>query len=259
MERKDHWLALVIGNSRMHWAWFEDLTAIETWNTRHLFNPVKTHHLPELFLSASLIKRNLTQLPVYLASVVPQQTVIWQGYQKLSLISLKDIKLANIYDSMGIDRALAAWGASAIYQQPCLIIDGGTALTFTGVDERGKFIGGAILPGLRSQLTTLSQKTSALPEIQLPQTLPPRWASNTDSAIASGVIYTAIASIRSYIDDWLRLFPIGKVVFTGGDGETLSKYLDRLFPELTQFVIIDPNLVFRGVELVYQQRKNNIA
>ena len=254
MEHKDNWLALVIGNSRMHWAWFEDLTSIETWNTRHLFNPVKTHHLPELFLSPSLIKRNLTQLPVYLASVVPQQTAIWQGYQKLTLIDLRDIKLTNIYSSMGIDRALAAWGAIAVYQQPCLIVDGGTALTFTGVDEQGKFIGGAILPGLRSQLTTLSQKTSALPEIQLSQTLPTRWALNTDEAIASGVIYTAIASIRSYIDDWLRLFPTGKVVFTGGDGVILISYLHQLFPELTQFITVDLNLIFWGTKLVYQQQ-----
>lgn len=254
MERKDNWLALVIGNSRMHWAWFEDLSTIETWNTPHLFNPVKTYDLPELFLSTSLIERNLTQLPVYLASVVPQQTAIWQGYQKLSLIDLRDIKLTNLYSSMGIDRALAAWGAIAVYQQPCLIVDGGTALTFTGVDEQGKFIGGAILPGLRSQLVTLNQKTSALPEIQLPQTLPTRWALNTDSAIASGVVYTAIASIRSYIDDWLRLFPTGKVVFTGGDGEILILYLHQQFPELTQFVAIDPNLIFWGIRL-YQQQK----
>lgn len=238
----------------MHWAWFEDLSTIETWNTPHLFNPVKTYDLPELFLSTSLIERNLTQLPVYLASVVPQQTAIWQGYQKLSLIDLRDIKLTNLYSSMGIDRALAAWGAIAVYQQPCLIVDGGTALTFTGVDEQGKFIGGAILPGLRSQLVTLNQKTSALPEIQLPQTLPTRWALNTDSAIASGVVYTAIASIRSYIDDWLRLFPTGKVVFTGGDGEILILYLHQQFPELTQFVAIDPNLIFWGIRL-YQQQK----
>lgn len=243
----------------MHWAWFEDLTLIETWNTQHLFNalvvfnPAKTHHLPELFLSPSLIKRNLTQLPVYLASVVPQQTAIWQGYQKLSLIGLRDIKLTNLYSSMGIDRALAAWGAIALYQQPCLIVDAGTALTFTGVDERGKFIGGAILPGLRSQFTTLSQKTAVLPEIQLPQTLPTRWASNTEESIASGVIYTAIASIHIYISDWLRLFPTGKVIFTGGDGAMLSKYLHQLFPELTQFIAIDPNLIFWGIRLYKQQ------
>ena len=243
----------------MHWAWFKHLISIETWDTEHLVNSVKADCLPELFLSGNLIRENYTQLPVYLASVIPQQITIWQSYQKLRLVQLEDIELRDLYPSMGIDRALAAWGAIATYQQPCLIIDGGTALTFTGVDERGQFVGGAILPGLRTQLTSLSQKTAALPEIRLPEILPARWASDTEEAIASGIIYTAIASIRSYISDWLQQFPTGKVIFTGGDAEILTKYFHQQVPDLAQSAIIDRNLVFRGIGLVYQRQMNILA
>ena len=255
MNRKYNWLALVVGNSRLHWAWFKDLTLIETWNTQHLLNEVKSHQLPDLYMSANLIKQCRSPIPVYLASVVPEQTKLWQDYPRLNTLSLKDVGLKNIYSTMGIDRALAAWGAIATYEQPCLVIDGGTALTFTGVNRQKELIGGAILPGLRSQLISLQEKTAALPEVQLRNTLPTRWALNTDEAIASGVIYTAIAGIYSYIIDWLQLFPTGKIIFTGGDAQLCSRYLQLQFPELIEQTIIDPNLIFWGIRLVYQQQR----
>ncbi|MGF1588453.1 MAG: pantothenate kinase [Pleurocapsa sp.] len=255
MENKYIWLALAIGNSQLHWAWFKHHTLIETWNTPHLSNVVKPDQLPQLFLSSNLIKQDLSNIPIYLASVVSRQTQLWQNYHQLNLISLKDLKLSNTYPTLGIDRALAAWGALTIYHQPCLVIDGGTALTFTGIDEPGQFIGGAILPGLRSQLTTLKQKTAALPKIELPATLPPRWATNTDQAIASGIIYTVIFGIHGYIVDWLNKFPDGLVIFTGGDAELLSQYLHLQFAELAQQTIIDHNLIFWGMRLIYEQQR----
>ncbi|MGB5713978.1 MAG: pantothenate kinase [Waterburya sp.] len=256
MANEYNWLALAIGNSRLHWAWFRRETLIETWDSPHLINTIKPNQLPQLFLYSSLIEKGLTNLPVYLASVVSSQTQLWQNYRELTLISLKDIELTNTYPSMGVDRALAAWGAIATYNQSCLVIDGGTALTFTGVDKQGKLIGGAILPGLRSQLTILKQKTAALPEIQLPDILPTRWALDTDQAIASGIIYMAIAGIHNYITDWLEQFPNSQVIFTGGDGELLSRYLDQQFPHIADQTILNQNLVFQGIKLVYEQQKN---
>jgi hypothetical protein len=33
---KENWLALMIGNSRLHWAWFVGVTLKEAWDTDHL-------------------------------------------------------------------------------------------------------------------------------------------------------------------------------------------------------------------------------
>lgn len=151
---------------------------------------------------------------------------------------------------MGIDRALAIWGAAATYGYPCLVIDGGTALTFTGVDLQRQLVGGAILPGLRTQFKSLRQATAALPEINLPQTLPTRWALATDKAIASGVIYTVIAGIESFIVDWYQSFPQSKLVLTGGDAEILNYYLQNQFSKLPISTIVDSNLVFWGMKLI---------
>lgn len=259
--KAENYLALAIGNSRLHWAWFEQDILVENWDTKHLSIEVTVDQLPSNCLTSNLTKiltkQGYTDLPVYLASVVPQQTKIWQKYSNLNLITLKDIDLKNIYLTLGIDRALAAWGAGETYSYPCLVIDGGTALTLTGIDKKKQLIGGAILPGLRSQLTSLKQKTAALPEIELPQILPPRWALDTDQAIASGIVHTAIAGIHSYIVDWQQQFPNSTVVFTGGDANLLAQYLHLQFPEIAQKTTIDHNLVFWGIKLVYMQRRNN--
>ena len=249
MDKQYNWLALAIGNSRLHWGYFASHNLVKTWNTPYLFSAVKSDRLPLDYLSDNLIQNNLVRLPVYLASVVPEQTKLWQNYRQLKLITLDDIKLNNLYPTMGIDRALVAWGAVEIYERSCLVIDGGTALTFTGVDRQKELIGGAILPGLRSQLISLQQKTAALPEVDLPDTLPLRWASNTDAAIASGIIYSAIASINSYINDWLKLFPSSKVIFTGGDGELLAKYLLAAYPKTRIQIEIDLTLIFKAIKL----------
>jgi type III pantothenate kinase len=254
VENDYNWLALAAGNSRLHWGWFKHNTLIDTWDTPHILNTVRPRQLPQLFFSPNLIRQGLFDVPVYLASVVTHQTDCWQNYYELNLINLQNIQLTNLYPTMGIDRALAAWGAIATYHQACLVIDGGTALTFTGVDEQGKLIGGAILPGLRSQLLTLKQKTATLPEIELPNHLPLRWALDTDTAIASGILYTAISGIHNYILDWLDQFPSSQVIFTGGDGELLLLSLHQQFPDLATKAIVDSHLIFEGIRLVYAQK-----
>ena len=127
MENDYNWLALAAGNSRLHWGWFKHHTLIDTWDTSHILNTVKPRQLPQLFFSPNLIKQGLFDVPVYLASVVTHQTDCWQNYSKLNLINLQDIQLTNLYPTIGIDRALAVWGAIATYHQACLVIDGGTA------------------------------------------------------------------------------------------------------------------------------------
>ena len=240
----DNWLALVIGNSRSHWAWFKDHTLITAWNHVHLSTPVNKYQLPPEILPAQLSAIDTYNIPIYMASVVAQQTSSWQNYQNIKQITLKDIPLGNIYPTLGIDRALAVWGGGETYGYPCLVIDGGTALTLTGVSGDKILVGGAILPGIRTQLQSLNQNTAALPEITLAQTLPTRWATNTNDAIASGVIYTIISGIESFITHWQEQYPDSAIILTGGDGELLSQYLLA-----NNKIAIDSNLIFWGIKL----------
>jgi type III pantothenate kinase len=224
-------IGLSIGNSRYHWAWFLNTKFQSSWDTEYITlvgaaSPLE-HRLLEILPIdlQQLITPEIDRLPIYLVSVVPSQTATWQQLPQVKIISLADIPLTNLYPTLGIDRALAVFGAGETYGYPVLVIDGGTALTITGVDENRRLVGGAILPGLRLQLRSLSIGTAALPEIVLPRKLPPRWSKNTPEAIASGILHTVSAGLRDFIRDWQQLFPASQILFTGGDGELLAEYL----------------------------------
>ena len=193
-------------------------------------------------------------IPIYLCSVVPTQTVIWQKLPQVNQIKLVDIPLLNLYPTLGIDRALAALGAGQHYGYPILVIDGGTALTITGINGDRSLAGGAIMPGLKLQFRSLFVGTAALPEVILPTRLPYRWSADTTGAIASGVLHVISSGIRDFINDWQQLFPDSKVVFTGGDGEILAGYLQAILPlDLESNLLVDRQLIFHGFSAIVNQ------
>lgn len=219
----------MIGNSRLHWAEFSGEILIETWHNEHNILP---NPLPET---------------VYFASVVPQQTIfICEKIPDAKEITLKDIPLKNLYPTLGIDRALAMWGASEKFGFPCLVIDGGTALTFSAVDGDRRFLGGAILPGLRLQFRMLAKRTAELPTVELPETLPTRWAMDTGGAIASGIVHTVLAGIESFIQDWQQQFSTGAIAITGGDGQWLKQQLQQQ----NYALFYEPDLIFWAIQSI---------
>ncbi len=264
------WLALEIGNSRLHWAFFIGETLYSAWDTDYLPESITQQlaecqtldHLLEKIFSPHQkvrgdweVREENTSLspssppPLLIASVVPSQTAIWQTYPNIRVITLDQVPLKDMYPTLGIDRALALWGAGKTWGFPMLVIDAGTALTFTVADANQCLIGGAILPGIGLQFATLGQQTEQLPlvEIQNFQSLPPRFALNTTEAIQSGVIYTLLAGIKDFIEAWWDLFPDGKIAIKGGDRTLLINYLQALYPEIRAGLIVEQNLIFWGM------------
>jgi type III pantothenate kinase len=251
-----HWLALIIGNSRLHWGWFIDDNLQQTWNTSYLSETVveKLIHTSFNFADCHLAPFSLPKSPeLWIASVVPHQTALWQMYAQTRTIAPDQISLQNAYSTLGLDRTLAIWGANDLCRSPVLVIDGGTALTFTGADEQRKFIGGAILPGLQLQFRALHQATAALPLIEtttLMNDLTPRWARGTIAAIQSGVTHSIVSTLRDFIEDWQQRFPNSALVLTGGDGALLHHYLRQRFPDMSDCITLEPNLLFWGMRSV---------
>lgn len=257
------WLALVVGNSRLHWALFQQNRLQRVWHTPH-FSPEQVsqliHHqfnFQKLSLGRveSLPALNLAQPLVQIASVVPEQQQLWANYAGQQVIGLEQVPLAGMYPGFGLDRALALWGALTRVGGPVLVIDAGTALTLTAGDADQRLIGGAILPGLGLQLQSLNHSTAALPEVRLPEpgvtsviALPARWARNTSEAIASGILYSLTAGLRDFLEDWWQGFPGSSVVLTGGDSDRLYHYLSLRFPELESCLKLDPVLIFTGIQ-----------
>ncbi len=239
------WLALVIGNTRLHWAMFAEDELLESWHTPHLtaeaaaklqqlqFRSAAWRSLFNISLAEPLPKLNGLPSSLWVASVVPAQLSIWTNRSRenaipIEVVTRSHIPLSNLYSTVGIDRAINLLGAGSTVGWPVLVVDGGTALTLTAGHQNSLW-GGAILPGLRLQTQALTQGTAALAEaIGARQTerwemaaLPERWATDTAGAIASGITYGLTATLTDYLTDWWQQFPTGNVIFTGGDGPLL--------------------------------------
>lgn len=251
------WLGLMIGNSRLHWAGFIEET-LQTWDTEHLSAAAIKEIIqcgvagiwPKEIMPPKDTVSDRSELPLYIASVVPTQTELWRVYPEVRIITLDQIPLLGIYPSLGIDRALAVWGAGKIWGWPVLVIDAGTAMTFTGADGNRQLVGGAILPGLGLQLKSLGQRTAALPEIELPAVIPQRFALNTKEAIQSGIVYTVIAGVRDFISAWCDSYPESRILLTGGDRIPIFTYLQAQAPKVAALITVEPNLIFWGMQSV---------
>ncbi|NJM47933.1 MAG: pantothenate kinase [Alkalinema sp. RU_4_3] len=256
------WLILSIGNSRLHWAWFQNDRLQASWDTNHLdgttiqwlvlsqFNFQKCKLLPQ----GVALPRWTTTPDLWIASVVPQQMLSWQQYLTVRPITLDQVPLLGKYKTLGIDRALSLWGALTHYSGPALVIDGGTALTLTAADSQKTLIGGAILPGLQTQFKALKQSTAALPQLDHTNHLPDRWATTTPDAIQSGILHSVLSGLEGFILDWIKREPNSSILFTGGDGEWLYQHLEeRLSPRLPlgkNNIAVDRNLLFLGAKAI---------
>jgi len=263
------WLALVIGNSRLHWAYFVDDTLQQSWHTPHLDEEAIAQLIQTQFDFAAYTTTP-SQLAEYafkelwVASVVPQQTALWQSYGQTHVLSLQQIPLMGIYPTLGIDRALNILGAIQHWNPPLLVIDAGTAITLTGVDATGTLAGGAILPGVLSQLRALHQDTATLPLIRpdLQATrLPIRWAHTTPAAIQSGVMYSILASLKDFAEDWWQQYSYSTIALTGGDGQLLLNLLrlvsaQEAYSPWVKELIWEPDLMFWGVQSTRHHQLN---
>ena len=101
--------------------------------------------------------------------------------------------------SVGSDMIVNAVGALAEHEPPIIIIEMGTATTMSVIDKNGRYVGGAILPGLRVSLDSMSASTAQLPRISLDT---PRRVigKNTIDCMRSGVIFGNAAMIDGMLD-----------------------------------------------------------
>ena len=140
--------ALLIGNSRWHWAQRHD-------------HGVRVDH------GGADPGRIGNEPPIWAAvGSVPEQLMAHQDLR----IRLEDVPLPQAPPWLGVDRALGAWMAwrcSQEWQLDCsrglLLVDAGTVLSITRVTADGCFGGGQLIPGYRLQLQAMAEGTVGLP------------------------------------------------------------------------------------------------
>lgn len=163
------------------------------------------------------------------------------GYQ-----SKLPVKLALEYpEKLGVDRLVNGAYAYSIYKQSVIVIDCGSAITFDIVDDNAEFVGGIIALGIKNQLKSIANSTSALPDLVL-EGISSAIGKNTKDAILSGVINGTASMIDGMIkkcSDNLAAKP--KIVLTGGDSLFLREYL------ASEIDIVDPDFTLKGLGYLY--------
>ena len=143
-------------------------------------------------------------------------------------------------DEMGTDLLLNALAAYQKFLRPTLIVDFGTALTYTLINDKQSIEGVAIAPGISTSMNALAGNAAQLPEISL--VLPDKYLGmNTAEAMSAGILWGYVGQVNYMIDSIKASYPYKiNTVATGGLSEVL-KPLSKSFDE------IDRNLTVSGI------------
>ena len=156
-----------------------------------------------------------------------------------------DIEIDNP-KTLGADIVVDSVAAKEIYGAPCIVIDMGTATTITVISKNGDYVGGVIVPGVRSSLEALVSDTSQLPRVSLSS--PKRFiCTNTIDCMKSGIINGQAALVDGMIDRfWQELGYRTNVVATGG----LSRVI---IPKCNHDITLNNDLMMVGLKLIYDR------
>ena len=207
---------------------------------------VRTHLYP-LFRMADISVPDIRRAAV--ASVVPSLTISWAhaiektwGAKPVSCTA-KVAHECGLFDAdypapaeIGSDRVADAIAARALYGDPVVVVDFGTATNIEVIDARGRFVGGVIAPGITTGANALFAGASQVAATGLAK--PERViGKSTAQAVQSGVVFGEVGRVDGLLarifDEMGRTCP---VVATGGLVHTvssLSQHITDVCPELT--------------------------
>jgi type III pantothenate kinase len=147
-------------------------------------------------------------------------------------------------ETVGADRIADMIAAVYYFGRNCVVVDFGTAITFSVVSD-GKFCGGVIAPGITSSLDALFSSTARLPKIAFRRTEKAIGSSTTES-IEIGAYLGWRGMVREILSEIRRDLPRGgaeyKVIATGGISESLDFAAEF-------FDVVDKNLTLKGLYL----------
>ena len=130
-------------------------------------------------------------------------------------INLKEyINFNTTYVGMGVDRIVACLGYNNT-----VIIDAGSAIT-VDIMENNEHIGGFILPGIKNYEKIYAQISPKLDFDFSVKVNLDKIPLYTKDAISYSILKAIILPIKEIVQS-------KKVIFTGGDGELLSKYFNN--------------------------------
>ena len=193
-----------------------------------------------------------------ISSVVPQVTEVLRcAVEKLIKTPVKIVGpglktgLNILIDNpaqLGSDLLVDSVAALAEHPVPLIIIDMGTATTVCVINSKRQYIGGMIVPGVRTALDSLVSHTSLLQQISLE---PPKKVigSNTIDGMKSGTIYGNASILDGLIDRIEE--ELGEkctIVATGG-------LAGAIVPHCRRHILVDDDLLLKGLKIIYEKNR----
>jgi len=248
-------IAIDIGNSNVvvgiyrhaKWEQIWRIPTVTNTDVLYFYEKVLTNHL----LEADIDPEHIDQ--IILSSVVPDLNEI---FVKLSrpvfgrelilvgpgIYSRVDLQVDRP-DELGTDLFANAIAVKDLYGKDAIVVDFGTALTFTTVTAKGHVLGVAITPGLKTAIHALFQNTAQLPEVPLELPDSPV-GKNSAHAIQSGVLIGYVGLVNHMLKE-IRA-EVGAHYITVATGGLSS----ILHPLESSFDIINRELTLEGLRII---------
>lgn len=249
-------LSIDAGNSNIVFGFYEAQSS--TWryvcrvNTKIEFSLMRLEQELHLYFLENGIKiEHIDQ--VGLSSVVPEinqmivqfcSDFLGKSCYLISGKSYKNLKVSTKRpNEIGTDIMCNVAATYQKFQDASIIVDFGTALTFTVLAKNGAVSGVNIVPGLNTAMRSLFHNTSKLPEVEL---VKPKSAIGKDTveSIQAGLYYGysgLVKGMLAEIEDELGYS--SKIIATGGLSSIISNLQSR-------FDMVDRNLTLEGIRLI---------
>ena len=148
-------------------------------------------------------------------------------------------------ETLGPDRLALAAGARALFpDRHNLVIALGTCITYNFISKQGRFLGGAISPGMRMRFQALHAYTDLLPLVE-PTAEVPRIGYNTRQSILSGVMLGIQGELEATIHAYRASYGNFNALLTGGD-------LEFFVSPLKNEIFADSLLIFKGLHAILE-------
>ena len=251
-------LAFDVGNTETTIGLFDGAELRANW--RVTTNAARTDDEVGLMLRALLESAGVDRLRLKgaaIASVVPAVTgpladacIRWLGAPTTVIDGGSSLPITLQVDeprTVGADRIVNTLAASRLYREDAIVVDLGTATTFDCITATGVFLGGVIMPGVRTSADTLIRRTSKLPATDL--VAPARTiGTRTEDCIRAGVIFGAADAIDGIGARIRAEWPGGGrpvCIATGGLAEQFR-------PLCRSFDRVEPSLTLQGIRLAHE-------
>ncbi|MBC7755454.1 MAG: type III pantothenate kinase [Bdellovibrio sp.] len=239
-------LVIDIGNSRTKWALAGDSGVLTE------FEVCMNANIASSNLSAAAQKADNTLIANVAGEAMAQQIgrLLPPLTLKFLTASQQACGVTNNYlmpSKLGADRWAALIAAWQRTKHAAIVVNAGTAITIDAIDEKGAFLGGSIMPGLRLMHESLVINAA---QLNVEEGVLQNFPINTQDAITSGslnAVAGAISLMLKRLEKQCGWLP--KLVLSGGDA---NKIAEALKLNLKQVIMME-NIVLQGLVLLAKQ------